>query len=344
MDLENALYRIINGYYNIFIDDSIYKIILPDIHTKQTAHSLYLKTIDDYKFDISSWQSKSNIDNLLRLHGLWNDSLEDKLQEIINNLDQVKIQLFLNFAHLDSRLALKKLIEDINININEMYNKKHYFDYLTLEYYAQNIKHQYLITNMIYTSDNKKLFDQDTFDNIDAVFLEKILFQIQKNSLEMPVIKALARNEIWRSYWNISRERIFGASSKDWTDEQRSLVNFTKTIDSIREHIEPPTEDIIADDDALDGWILYQNDKTEKEKKRKHIENKFGLKNKKGSEIFLLSNNEEEVKEIYSLNDIQTNKDIQNMIKVTQTKGSVQWSELPHVQRDIKQQIATRRK
>lgn len=339
MDLENILYRIINGYYTISIDNTIYKITLPDISIKQKAHHIYIETIDEYKYDVSSWISEQVVENLLNIYGIWNDKLEDQLNDLIKDLDKTKIELYNNFFNTNAKESIKDIISKINIKINNLYNKKHHFDYLTLEYYTQNIKNQYLIVNMICDEVGKKIFDYKTFDNVDSLFLEKILSEIHKNTIDSSTIKKLARSDNWRSFWNVAKENIFPGTAKDWTDEQRSLINFSKVLDSIREHFEAPAEEIIADDDALDGWILHQNDKNDKEKKKKQISEKFGLDNKRGDEVFVMTQDRNEKKAIHGLNDTQTNRDIKQTIQMAQGDKTVDWTQLPHVQREIKQQV-----
>lgn len=343
MDLENLLYRIINGYYTISIDSNIYKIVCPNISIKQQAQNIYLQIIDEYKYDTESWISDQQIQHLLSVYNVWNKDLENKLDSLTKDLEKVKIELYKNFSNSDVKSHIKELIKTINSNINDLYNKKHYFDYLTLEYYAQNIKNQYLITNMVYDTLDRKVFSEDNFENTDYLFLEKMLYEIHKYSLDSITIKQIVRTDLWKSFWNVSKEKIFPGTVKDWTDEQRSLINFSKVLDSIREHMEAPSEDIISDDDALDGWILYQNHKSETERKKKQISDKFGLDKKQAGEVFLLTNNSTERQEIYALNDTQTNRDIKEMIDITKTKGKVNWTDLPHVQREIKQQLASKK-
>ena len=339
MDLENLLYRIINGYYFINTGGTTYKVVPPSVCIKQNAHQLYLNTIDDYKFDTSSWTSENTIKNLLKIYNIWDEKNDKEFENISDQINKTKVQLFLHYQNSTLKKQLKQSILELNNQLDDYYNKKHYFDYLTLEYYAQSIKNQYIITNMIYDSNNKQIFNTEDFNNIDSVFLEKILSEIQKNTISSEKIKTIARSEIWRSFWNISKENVFDGKIKDWTDEQRSLVNFTKVLDSIREHMECPSEDILNDNDALDGWIYYQNDKSEKEKKRKHISDKFGLDKKQAGEVFVISSDADERKSIYELNDPQTNKDIKNMTRLAKEKGNIDWAELPHVKRDLRQQI-----
>lgn len=344
MDLEDLLYRIINGYYTISIDDVVYKIICPNTHLRYEAHKLYNNIIDDHKFDIVSWITKDQINHLLKTYNIWNADSEKQLNEWHKKLDQSKIELYKNFSNSDIRSEIKDLIRNTEKQINNLYSKKHYFDYLTLEYYAQSIKSQFLICHTILDKDNNKVFDFLNFNNIDILFLEKIISHISDNTIDINTIKKIARCELWKSFWGVSKENIFDGKIKEWTDEQRSLVNFSKILDNIREHMEAPPEEIINDDDALDGWILFQHDKQNKEKQKKQISDRYNLSDKKGNEIFVLTNNQEEKQSIYHLNDTQTNKDIKEMINITKEKGNTKWTDLPHVQRDIKQQLMMMKK
>lgn len=334
-DTESIIYRIIAGYYCITIDNTQYKIVLPRLSLKDRAHRLYLSILDDNKFDTSSWVTPKVISNLLEKYDIWTSNKDDELTKLLESIDSTKIQLYLNFNNEQLKTEIKEILEQLNSQLNSIYTKKYYFDYLTLEYYAQNIKNQYLIINMIYNLDDTQVFNYNNFDDIDSVKLEKFLVEIHKNSLDTDTIKKIARHDIWKSFWNISKDNIFHGLVQDWTDEQRSLVSFSKVIDSIREHMEAPSEDVINDNDALDGWILYQNDKIEKEKKKKQISDRYDLENKKGNEIFILTKDKEESRTIFGLNDNQTKKDIRTANKLVDEKGTVKETELPHIKREL---------
>lgn len=336
-DAESTLYRVLTGYYYIYIDNSKYKILLPNIHDKYLAHNTYLSIINDYKYE-DGWITEKNISSILNVYNIWNDTKEKYLNDSKELLDKTKIQYFLNFNTASVKPQIKNSIDNLNKTINGLYNEKYSLNYLTLENYAQNIKNQILVSSMIYNDDNVRVFEPD-IDNIDSDLLEKFIREIYNNSLGQEAIKKLARHEIWRSYWGSNKDKIFSGSVVDWTDEQRSLVNFTRTLDSIREHLEAPEEEIINDDDALDGWMLYQHEKAIKEKKQKHITEKYGLNNKNGQEVFILANNQEEAKEIFSLNDRTTMREIKEMKQVVNKSDElINWAELPHVKRELKTQ------
>lgn len=342
-DAESILYRILTGYYYIYLDNKQYKILLPDIHSKYLAHNTYLSIINEYKYE-DGWITEKNIYRILEIHNIWNNTKEKHLDECKSLLDKTKIQYFLNFQTSSIKEQIKTSINNLNKTINTLYNEKYSLNYLTLENYAQNIKNQILVSSMIYSDDNSRVFDS-SIDNIDSDLLEKFIREIYTNSLGQESIKKLARHEIWKSYWGSNKDTIFPGSVISWTDEQRSLVNFTRTLDSIREHLEAPEEEIINDDNALEGWMLYQHEKITKEKKQKHINEKYGLNNKNAGEVFIMTDNAEETKEIFSLNDQSTIRDIREMRKaVNQSDKEIKWSELPHVKRELQQQAMSAHK
>lgn len=336
MDLEYLLYRIIDGYYTISIENILYKIKCPSVSIKHEAHLVYSSIIDNNKYDIDSWISSKMIEKLQSIYGIWTPSHQKELDLLDEDIQKYKIDLYLNYQNESKKKFIKKQIASSVQSYHTMLSQKNCFDYLTLEYYAQNVKNQFLILHMIYDKNDNKIFQQVTnLDDVDISFINQLTEEINNNTINMEDIKKLARNDLWKSMWNVSKVDAFGVSAKDFTDEQRSLVSFSKILDSIREHPESPSNDIINDDDALDGWILYQNDKYEKEKKKQNIDNKYGLSKKNGNEIFIVTNDEAEKRSIYELNDTQTNKDIQQMIKLGNDKEYVNWIDLPHVKRDL---------
>lgn len=345
MDLEKLVYRIIDGYYTIESNGIRYKIVLPNLKIKNQAHLLYLNTLEDSKFDVDCWLTQKQIDHLLMIYGLWNKDSEKLLEKTKKDLDNSKIELYKHYSNTDLRPKLKMMIDGLKNQIASLYSRKTSFDYLTLEFYAQTIKSQFLLANMVFYEETDVIaFDTSNLGNFGAKLIEEIFFEIHSNSISADIIRDVAKCDIWQSLWKISHDKIFGDNPHKWTDEQISLVNYSKVLDSIREHMESPGEEIIMDDDALDGWILFQNQKNEKEKKQNEVLDKYNLRNKNAGEIFVVSNNADERRSIYGLNDTQTNRDIMQAAKISKEKGSVEWSELPHVQKQLKQQAMEQRK
>jgi hypothetical protein len=334
-DIEDIIYRIISGFYYIEVDGTVYKIVLPKLSVKHEAQNIYRLALNRSKFD-DGWISSGEIENYLKYFNIWNNDKAKLLEGLPKELNKYKIQLYLNFNHPENKKQIKETIKSLNKQINELTNDKQSFDYLSLDSYALGLKNQFIISQTVYH--NNELVFNGNFEDTDSTLLEKIILEIHRNSLSAYTLKTISRHDLWKSYWDASKERIFKSPAIEWTDEQISLINLSKMLDSIREHPECPNDEIIADFDALDGWLLHQQEKMEKEKKKQAISDKYGLDKQNGSEVFLVTDSVEETKEIYSLNSREDNYNIKTMHQAVKEKGEMKWSEVPHVQRQLKQE------
>jgi len=333
MDIEYILYRILSGYYFVYINENVYKIVNLDITIKQAAQNLYISILEKYKFDPQYWVSDLQRQHLLNINSIWGSRESKFLSDNEKILDKLKIDLYLKYSNEKQRKTVQKEIIDVNNTIRELLFRKNTFFDMTLESYAQSIKNEFLIMNMVYDSNNNKVFDQN-IHNINL--LQEIIQAISDKSISVTDLRKTARHDLWRSIWDSSKNNIFTNAGFLWTDEQRVIVNLSKMYDSVKEHPECPPDEIIDDDDALDGWMLYQKEKIEKEKKKNKIMNKLDNKYKNAGEIFMVTDSAEEAKEIYEMNDDMAKMQIREMTILASDDKSINWTELPFVQRAAK--------
>jgi hypothetical protein len=336
-DIENRLHRILSGFYTINISGVEYTVMCPTLQLLHKAQKKYLQILDDNKFD-NSWFSSDLINYLLISNNLWNNTKEKEFNELHKILDNTKKQLYIKYVDSKTRNTLKNLISQTKLKINSMYNDKHYFYHLTLEAYAQSIKSEFIITQSVY-SNNELVFKDQDLDNLEVSLLHKISEEMSQNILTIDNIKYISRQDLWRSYWNCGKEHLFNLSGLSMTDEQRTLINLSKTYDAIKEHPEAPADEIFSDDDALDGWVIFQNDKAKKEKAQQQAESKYGLSNKRADEVFILTDSQEEIQEIFNLNDDEARANIKELRETVKQKGEVQWQELPFIDRELRQKF-----
>lgn len=336
-DIEELVYRIINGYYYLNINNTIYKIVCPNLSIKQQAHNIYLSIINSNKFDDSSWIRKSEAENILNINQLWNKDKEEQLKILNTRLEDMKIELYLKFLDPTMKKKIKASIDTGKNKIQEMVNTKHSMDHLTLENYADGLKNEHIILNTVYDNNNNLIFERSS---VDTTFFESIVIAINKSSIGMEQLRAIARSELWKSYWDAAKEQVFPLPAYNWTDEQRLLINLSKMYDSVKEHPECPEDDVINDDDALDGWMLFHRRKIEKERKKNKLMDAVGGKYKNANEIFIVTNSVEEAKEIYSLNDPQAMAAISHMKTLAQNSDQpIQWADLPHVKAELQNKL-----
>jgi hypothetical protein len=110
--------------------------------------------------------------------------------------------------------------------------------------------------------------------------------------------------------------------------------------DNIYEHPECPDEMIIADNDALDGWMIVQKQKNESNKKESQMNNSLG-KAKNSGEVFIMADSNDDIESIYSMNTAESANDLKaKMDYISKTGGTIAETELPDVKRKISMTIA----
>ena len=339
LDLEYEIYKISLGFYEIEIDSILYKVVAPTTDIKLRAQRLYQSFIDDNKFNDTQWISASEIDYILRSNGIWNDHKQKELTYSLKNLEQNKIQIYLNFHNKSLLKTARSNLISTKKKINDLHSDKYSLSHLTLEDYAYGVKNRFIVANTVYHN-NELVFETD-MDSMDAILMDRMLLEIRHNTLGIDDLKLLIKHDLWKSYWISNKEHIFAGPPTTWTDEQRVLVSLNKTHDSIREHTECPDEEILEDSDALEGWMIFQNDKRQKEIKKKSLEDRLGIKNTKAGsqESFIVTTNREEAHEIYGLNDRGVLEDMKEMHTIAKEKGEVQWTELPSVREQAVQEF-----
>lgn len=329
--VEYNLYRILNGFYYIEYNNLQYKVIYPGILLKYKAQELYMNLLEDNKFD-TSWYSDLQIKVLLDQQGIWTNEKEEFLKTQENLLNSEKIALYQNFMNSQKKNLHKKTINSLNKTINILLSEKQSLDYLTLRFFADTVKYEYMIMNCILdTKNNKNIFTDKSLNNSEYKTIQDLSKIILLKQLSTHDLRQIAKSDFWRSYYQ--ENNLFDKPAIHQNDDQRHLVKLTEMYDSVKQHPESPNEEIIEDDDALDGWFLFQKEKAKQEKAKNQVLDKIGGNSKlnKAGEVFVVTNDLAEARTVNNLNDPKTKQDIIKTQQIAQNQGSVSWTDLDHV-------------
>lgn len=330
VNFEKLLYRILLGYYYINLNNNIYKVLYPNLNIKYEAEILYDNIIEENKFDKRLWTLK-DIELYMLSNNIWNPTFDQKIKETENQIDDTKVDIYLNFLSLNKKNFLKKNLESLKKILNQLYDKKNSFNHLSIEEYAMSIKNQFIIAKTIYDKNNELVFDYG--ENLNYMLLQNFIQEIVNNILSADNIRQLAKSSIWRSYAATSnlQQDILTIN-----DDYKLLISFNNMYHNIKQHPECPSEDIINDDDALDGWNIQQNRKAEKEKKKQSILDKAGNKAKeKGEHLFIFSHSDDEAKAINDLNDTEQKLFKQEVAQYSKQNPGTRWENLPPIKRKL---------
>ena len=335
INLEKLLYRIILGYYYIYIDNEKFKIVYPSINIKYEAEILYDSIKEDNRFD-KNLLTISEMDALLKKEKIWDEQKEKDLKTAEIDLENSKVLLFQNFFNKDSAKQTRGMISAVTKAIIETTTIKNTFKHLTIEDYCLGIKNEFIIMNSIYNSQNTLVFNHPDRDDHEYKKLQVFIKEILEQNVIAKNLRDLAKSELWKSYNNSSN---IDQNGFNITDDLRHLINLSKMYENVRQHPESPDDNIIADDDALDGWFIYQNRKVIQEKKKTSIMSKV-RGNDNAGEVFILTNDKEETKEIIGLNDERTKKHIRGLSALVADGKSVDWCDVPYVQQNLRAEMA----
>jgi hypothetical protein len=323
------LHRIFSKTTYFIYQDEQYELRFPDNNLKYQADLIYFNTINEEKYN--NWIREEDMLNWMISLEIWTHDTNHQIDMINKQIEENKLNLYESFK-VSTKKDIDRKKKNLRVSeqqINNIMNKKYEFRTNTLEGYADSIKHEFIITSTLYKN-NKPVFNNK--DNTNAHSFKKfndLMIEINKNIMSQNQLRQLAKHDMWRSYWNCSKNStIFDGAVINWTDEQRNLYNISRMYDSVYEHPNCPDDEVIQDDDLLDGWMVKQHRENKKHKKQKELESK-NSKLSKAQEVFLMANTAEDIKEINSMNDVLAKHTlIQNMSTIN-SQGEVDDSQLP---------------
>tara|TARA_B100001769_G_C22105678_1_gene597318 strand:- start:2482 stop:3000 length:519 start_codon:yes stop_codon:yes gene_type:complete len=143
-------------------------------------------------------------------------------------------------------------------------------------------------------------------------------------------IRELARNEPWRSLWSMRESagiKLFiNKDFQELTNNQKNLIVWSQLYDNIRESMDVPPDEVIEDDDMLDGWFIEQGRKRKREVKKKHLEDSLTNKDiTNKDEVYVMSKKDDSsgIQDIYDMNEATSRWVISERDKQIQSEGKV---------------------
>jgi len=330
--IGSYLSRILSGYYVFVCNGRRFKIKYPDTNLKYEAEVVAQEEFENNKY--ASWIKEEEIFDFLKSFGMWTQEHEQFLEDAEKTADDLKVEIYKNFRNPSALKQFRKRLRSHEKTHTRILATKHSFDSFTLEGYCELVKNNHILSRSIYDENNRLFF----IDGNNQSLFEMVAVTISKATLSNAEFREIARSPQWSYYWNAKKAGdLFGRSIVDWTDEQRLLVALSRMYDIIKEHPESPDEDIMNDDDALDGWSIFEKRKDEKERAKSRAEKMLPGNLKNSGEIFVMAHNRQEAKDIMSLNDTQSTAIIKerNQLLHKAVGKEIADANLPDVQRDI---------
>lgn len=341
---NKCILRIVSGSTKITVSDTIFFIKLPSMENRILAEDLYLEQIEEAEF--TGAFSDSELMEFLEFKKVWTGELQKTLDVVTEDVKKLKIGVF------DLRLRayeLKKTRDALQRAKDEVLRLellKHSYDHLSVSGMAGAAKHRYLLGSSVFYKDGTPYWTDGHSWNLPDPFLDRIMLRLNKLRLGESEIRELAREDPWRSTWNLQKhcgKPLFEQSSLEINEEQKAFIFWSCIYESAREPANYLSDDIIADDDMFDGWMLIRHKEREKNQAKSLIDSLPGSeKVKNAEEQFYMADTKENARKIIGMNEENTNMQVQQRFQVIKQRGEVPDHELPDVSARLRMEKAQR--
>lgn len=303
--MEDLLYRIFNRKIIIRLNNKVYTIKTPSANLRYKAEIYKQDLIDEHKYDLPHLDFYNSF---LIKNKFIDSDYETKIKNMNEAIKNFKVQLYKANHKIEESKKIRNNLKLMKTKLNNYYNNIEFYRRQSLEYFAETLKNKFILINTTYYK-NKLIFNTK---RLDLELLQGLVTKINSIDISTSKFREIARSEDWRTYWLSNKYNLFGIPAMEYSEDQKILSMFSRMYDNIFEHPERPLEDIINDDDKLDGWMILEQAKNKdkgKEQQFSHIEDKY-------QEVFITATNQEEANLIYDENSDNGKRILKERAKV----------------------------
>ena len=318
------LNKILSGKIIVKLRDQLIIINQPDAQTRYLAdcfsQEIYNKAFEDNVY------LQEELELLIIENGWWNEEQEMLLTEIPKKIEKLKIEYFKNFIKTVEATKLKKSIKGIEARFEDLQRIKYGFFNYTCESLQTQAYTMFCIQECLTNTTGEKI-------DKDFVSPQFLYSKYNEELLGDNELRKVSKSPEWRLIWNATKSGcpLFSFPASHFTDMQKSLVNWSRVYDSIYESPDMPSDEIIDDDYAIDGWFAVQKLKRDDDKKGSS-EDTFP----KTGEVFVMAKSKGEIKNIHKMNTQEGKATIKSRNKDLKERGSLKEQDFTHVQTDLK--------
>jgi hypothetical protein len=269
-------------------------------------------------------------------YGLWKEEQETELVTILpKHIEYWKVELFKAAFRTKERQTFRLHLATAKTELNRLYNLRHSFDHATCAGIANYAKFQYIVEKSTFYSNGKKYNWNKTSPYLALTYY-------QDNIISEDDLREISHTTPWENIWSAGKKngRLFEKPGVELTQEQQRLIMWSSMYDSIKDYTDCPADEIINDDDMLDGWLILKR----QERENNMTQNQAGqlIKNDKianSDEIYLVANTIDDAKKVDRLNTNFARDLKKKRFNFIEKKGEVSEVSLPDVQQRLSMEL-----
>jgi len=269
----------------------------PTMEQNYVANRVFKKVYDEAL--LSGIYTRNEMLEIMIEQGVWSQEEEDQIEKNKKTIEDIKLQIYKSFFNSQTKAKLKKRLKEAKKQQYSLLGKKHANDQNDCEGIATYARWNWLVENTTYDEDGNKY-------DFSEISVALVLRRYNSDSLEVEQFRELARTDPWRSMWSTSQspESLFNRKTSELSQDQLGIISWSRLYDSVAESHESPQDKIIEDDDALDGWLIEQRRKREKDKNQFKLDG-YDDKHQGADEVYIMTSTKEEAAEVYGMNDAE---------------------------------------
>ena len=318
--------RIDAGYFKYRCDDVILHLQSPSREVMYDAHEIYRDTFRHASF--AGAPAFVDIIDILSTEGFWTEQMESDFKVLPKNIDKLKVELYNAVYKSNLRQKIREYLRVSKGEFDRLNEVQHEFDYLTCEGIASFSRWQFIVENSV-------TYQDGTPYKWDTHSLSEVMGFYQDAGLDEEMIRELARTDPWSSLWAVRKKNgLIFPSPMTW--EQRAIVMWSNMYDNIHESADCPHDNILADNDMLDGWLILQRQNREKEQmKKRGEETVLNPKIAAAQEVFIPADTMEDAELIASMNETYGSVVRRSRLNKVQKEKEVKFGDFGDVRRRI---------
>lgn len=280
---ERLLNRVLSGLL-IFEgpDGNLHAIRPPTRLERHLADRVYEAELKRASFE--GLYTDAELIKFLMDNEIWDEESEELLDKLPKEIEEFKVRLFQLGYKKGDQVMVRKALEIAKAKLAELTTRRHSHDHLSCGGAASIARGKDLVARCIVRVDGAQIHPTHFPCLIEAA----ITAQTQ-NFVDESAMRELARTDPWRGIWAVRGcgTPIFDGDVRGLSDDQIRLLSYSSLYDSVHGHPECPADDVINDDDLLDGWLIVQRRKRGEAQKGKAADLIANEKVRNSQEIFL---------------------------------------------------------
>lgn len=226
--------------------------------------------------------------------GRWSQKEESEIPITEKHTDYWREQIYMSYVTFQSVTREKNRLHlrAAEKHLFSLLNKKAELESYTKVGIATYAKNLYIFSNSCYYLDGTPVdWSNHDITNEMSKFYQSIIGAEE--------IREIARTSPWNSIWGIYKK---GGNKLFLNDvlsmEQQNIIQWSSLYDNVYESSECPSEEVINDNDALDGWLITQRKNREKDRNTSAVEKAAGNK----GDAYIFAQTKEDAAKVQSLN------------------------------------------